>query len=82
LKRRPTSSPSAAPDVEGSFELDIVDVNGDRYVFGIRRRADASAGDLAALDDTIACGDFREAIAGPTSAAIASRVAADHLPRG
>jgi hypothetical protein len=30
----------------------------------------------------IACSDFREAIAGPTSAAIASRAAADHLPRG
>jgi hypothetical protein len=31
---------------------------------------------------TITCGDFHEAIAGPTSAAIANRVATDHLARG
>jgi Cyclic nucleotide-binding domain/Major Facilitator Superfamily len=31
---------------------------------------------------TITCRDFNEAIAGPTSAAIANRVAADHLARG
>jgi MFS family permease len=31
---------------------------------------------------TVACSDFHEAIAGPTSAAIASRVAAEHLARG
>lgn len=31
---------------------------------------------------TIACSDFQEAISGPTSAAIANRVAAQHLARG
>jgi MFS family permease len=31
---------------------------------------------------TIACSDFHEAISGPTSAAIANRVAAEHLTRG
>jgi hypothetical protein len=30
---------------------------------------------------TIACSDFQEAISGPTSAAIANRVAAEHLAR-
>jgi len=48
---------------------------------GVPRTATVRAIDAATIY-TIACTDFHEAISGPTSAAIANRVAAEHLARG